>query len=273
MVTNYAFGAGKISTRPGILQSGNSLGAGLASRMASKTSDAVTGIKRTPTASVSSYMPQNLQDTAGSNVSSKSREINAFGESQTAMKQVQANQKAAKAKEAEEARKAAEATRLSSAVKTSGIKDKSSPASYANVKAGTTTGQRSQLVNQAASLIGTPYAWGGGGYGNRSSRGTGKGTQNVIGVDCSGLTSYVYSTLGIKLARQSDAQLKTAGYRTSIANLQPGDLVGWSKGGHVAMYVGNGEIIESPNVGKTVRRRKLGANENAFGVHIKLPGE
>lgn len=133
---------------------------------------------------------------------------------------------------------------------------------------------RAQLVSQAMGMIGTPYAWGGGNYGVRSSRGTGKGTQNVIGVDCSGLVTYVYSTLGVRLpARQSDAMLRAAGYRTSIQNLQPGDLVGWGRGGHVALYIGNGEIIESPNVGKTVRRRRLGAGENVFGVHIRLSGE
>jgi len=130
--------------------------------------------------------------------------------------------------------------------------------------------QRATVVNAALSLIGTPYAWGGGGYGNKGSRGVGKGTQNVIGVDCSGLTSYALSTIGLRVARQSDQQLRTSGYKTSINNLQPGDLVGWARGGHVAMYIGNGMIVESPNVGKTVRTRKIYPGEAVFGVHLNL---
>lgn len=145
-----------------------------------------------------------------------------------------------------------------------------------NFYSGPMSGSRAHLVKQAQSLLGTPYAWGGGGYGNRSSRGTGKGTQNVIGVDCSGLTSYVFGTLGIKLARQSDAQLRTSGYKTKVENLQPGDLVGWAKGGHVAIYVGNGMIIESPRPGLSVRARKLSSydyNGGVYGVRVSLPGE
>jgi cell wall-associated NlpC family hydrolase len=135
---------------------------------------------------------------------------------------------------------------------------------------------RNQIIKAAEGELGTPYAWGGGGYGNSGSRGIGLGTTNVIGVDCSGLTSYAYGTVGVKLPRYSKSQL-TMGYRTSIKNLQPGDLVGWTEGngvkGHVALYIGNGQIIESPHPGTTVRVRKLYSNEGAFGVHIKMPGE
>lgn len=134
---------------------------------------------------------------------------------------------------------------------------------------------RSQIVQNAQSMLGTPYAWGGGGVGVRSSRGTGKGTQNVIGVDCSGLTSYVYGLIGIKLPRKSDTQL-TTGVKTNINNAQPGDLVGWGPGGHVAIYAGNGQIIEAPKPGGRVQTRTLSARDRSRGVYavrLRLPGE
>lgn len=133
---------------------------------------------------------------------------------------------------------------------------------------------RQQIVNTALSYVkaGTMYAWGGGGAGTRVSRGTGKGTQNVIGVDCSGLTSYAYSQIGVKLPHYSGSQT-SMGYRTNIKNAQPGDIVGWGKGGHVAIYIGNGQIAEAPGVGKPVRTRALRPGENVYAVRLKLPGE
>lgn len=133
-------------------------------------------------------------------------------------------------------------------------------------------GVRGQILNSAIGMFGTPYAWGGGGIGNRGSRGTGLGTQNVIGVDCSGLTSYVYGLFGVRLPRTSGAQT-TMGVRTNISNARPGDLVGWAKGGHVAIYAGNGYIIHSPRPGQTVQMRKLFNGEQVFAVSLSLPGD
>lgn len=133
---------------------------------------------------------------------------------------------------------------------------------------GSATGLRAALVSSAQRYIGLPYIWG--------------GTNLSRGVDCSGLVQSVYAQLGLKLPRTAQEQANWGtnginGTRTSINNLQAGDLVAWNGGydrgryiGHIAIYAGNGEIIESPDVGLTVRRRKLRANENAFGVHLKI---
>lgn len=88
-------------------------------------------------------------------------------------------------------------------------------------------------VQKARSQIGVPYVYG-------------AGTPEV-GWDCSHLVCW---SLGI-------------GYRTSAgfanlpnaANPQPGDPV-WSPG-HVALYSGNGMMIEAPEPGKTVRETAL----------------
>lgn len=135
-------------------------------------------------------------------------------------------------------------------------------------KAPTTVRQR--LLDEAFGMLGIPYAWGGGGIGNRSSRGTGKGTTNVIGVDCSGLTSYVYGTIGVKLPRHSTAQY-SKGVKTAVKNAKPGDLIGKPGGGHVGIYIGNGKMLHSPRPGQKVQIRNVASNE--FAVSLTLPGD
>lgn len=140
-----------------------------------------------------------------------------------------------------------------------------------NYKPATNSAARQQVIQTAMQSLGTPYSYGGGSATQRVSRGINQGA-NTIGVDCSGLTSYAYAKLGVKLPRTANGQT-TYGVRTSIANAQPGDLVGWAKGGHVAIYIGNGQIIESPHTGAVVRIRNLGKNERTYAVRLTLPGE
>jgi cell wall-associated NlpC family hydrolase len=132
---------------------------------------------------------------------------------------------------------------------------------------------RQQIVNTALQYVKdkVPYAWSGGGAGVRVSRGT-RQDKNVVGVDCSGLVAYSYSKIGVNLPHYSGSQT-AMGYRTNIRNAQPGDIVGWNKGGHVAVYIGNGMIAEAPGSGKLTRVRKLGANEAVYAVRLKLQGE
>jgi cell wall-associated NlpC family hydrolase len=81
----------------------------------------------------------------------------------------------------------------------------------------------------------------------------------VVGFDCSGLTRYAYARAGISIPRNSSAQY-TALPKVSRANLQRGDLVFWATDTrrpstihHVAIYLGDGQILEAPESGKTVR--------------------
>jgi len=82
-------------------------------------------------------------------------------------------------------------------------------------------------VRAALSQRGTPYVWGG----------TAPG-----GFDCSGLTQWAYRQAGLELPRLAQDQ-DTAGYAVARSELRPGDLAVWS--GHVAMYVGNGQMVEA----------------------------
>lgn len=103
------------------------------------------------------------------------------------------------------------------------------------------------------------------------------------GVDCSGLVQQIYRQLGVSLPRTAQQQA-FYGTKAPINSLRPGDLVAWNNGasrglqvGHIAIYAGNGEIIESYQSGRPARRRKLSASEinsgYAWGVKIRFPGE
>lgn len=132
---------------------------------------------------------------------------------------------------------------------------------------------RQSIIQSAQKWIGTPYSWGGGGVsGPTKGQPTGsfpKQAVNTVGFDCSGLVQYAYAQAGIKMPRVSYGQLKQ-GSRTAIQNLSPGDLVGFGSGGHIAIYLGNGKIIEAPRTGLNVRIRNLTKSDyaRAWGVHI-----
>ncbi|MEC3913110.1 C40 family peptidase [Nocardia sp. CDC160] len=83
-------------------------------------------------------------------------------------------------------------------------------------------------VRNALSQVGTPYVWGGEAPG--------------VGMDCSGLTQWAYAQAGVSLPRLAQEQ----GYghqRVGPGDLMPGDLAVWD--GHVAMVIGNGELVEA----------------------------
>ena len=70
--------------------------------------------------------------------------------------------------------------------------------------------------------------------------------------DCSGLVQAAWRTAGVSLPRVAVDQWKrTPG--VSPALVRPGDLVVYRGGAHIAMYVGNGQIIEAPRPGSVVR--------------------
>lgn len=116
-----------------------------------------------------------------------------------------------------------------------------------------------KIVAMARKYLGTDYKWGGEGPG---------------GVDCSGLVALAYRAAGINLPRISYEQANS-GKRVGINQLRAGDLVAWDNSSrnpgadHIAIYIGNGEIIEAPQPGVPVRIRSLGKNEGSFwGVQM-----
>jgi cell wall-associated NlpC family hydrolase len=86
-----------------------------------------------------------------------------------------------------------------------------------------------ELVNYALQFVGNPYKWGGNSLTN--------------GCDCSGFVNLIYRHFGFKnVPRQSQA-FKSYGQPVAFANIKAGDIVVYP--GHVAIYIGNGKIVEA----------------------------
>lgn len=95
-----------------------------------------------------------------------------------------------------------------------------------------TANYKAKAISVAKSNLGVKYKW----AGNTPS-----------GFDCSGLVTYSFSKAGVNLPRTA-AQMYNAG--TKVTSLQPGDLLFYATSGgkkvtHVAIYLGNGQMIHS----------------------------
>lgn len=108
------------------------------------------------------------------------------------------------------------------------------------------------VIRRAQSQIGVPYSWGGGNAAG-PSRGIDSGA-NTVGFDCSGLVLYAFAGAGIKLPHYSGSQYNM-GRKIPSAQMRRGDVIFWGPGGsqHVAIFLGNGQMIEAPYTGSFVK--------------------
>jgi cell wall-associated NlpC family hydrolase len=108
------------------------------------------------------------------------------------------------------------------------------------------------VIKRAQSQIGVPYSWGGGNAAG-PSRGI-DGGANTVGFDCSGLVLYAFAGAGIKLPHYSGSQYNM-GRKIPSAQMRRGDVIFWGPNGsqHVAIFLGNGQMIEAPYTGSFVK--------------------
>jgi hypothetical protein len=100
-----------------------------------------------------------------------------------------------------------------------------------------------RAVNLARTQLGVRYVYGG---------------ASPSGFDCSGLVSWVYGRLGVRLPHNA-AALYGVGRPVSLSAIRPGDLVFFSGLGHVGLYVGGGRMIHAPQSGRRVEVQRLDA--------------
>jgi cell wall-associated NlpC family hydrolase len=135
--------------------------------------------------------------------------------------------------EASERRAAAAARRAASAAPIATVigSQPARPAPAPNARA-------QAAVDAALSQLGKPYHWGGSGPDS---------------YDCSGLTMWAWARAGVGLPHNSGAQYG-ATVRVGSGDWEPGDLLFFGNPiHHVGMYIGNGQMVEAPYSGNSVR--------------------
>lgn len=90
------------------------------------------------------------------------------------------------------------------------------------------SGTGASIASYALQFVGNPYVSG--------------GTSLTNGADCSGFTQSVFKHFGISIPRTSGEQAG-GGKSVSLSEIQAGDIIYY--GGHVAIYIGNGQIVHA----------------------------
>ncbi|MGW2521255.1 NlpC/P60 family protein [Streptomyces sp. NPDC001617] len=97
--------------------------------------------------------------------------------------------------------------------------------------------QGDRAVRYAVQQLGKPYEW---------------GAEGPTSYDCSGLTSRAWGQAGTPIPRTSQEQWARLP-RIPLKQLRPGDLVVYfPEATHVAMYLGDGKVIQAPRTGEKV---------------------
>ncbi|POX55626.1 hypothetical protein C3489_09985 [Streptomyces sp. Ru71] len=102
-----------------------------------------------------------------------------------------------------------------------------------------------RAIRYARRQLGKPYAW---------------GAEGPKSYDCSGLTSRAWQAAGTPIPRTSQEQWAHLEH-VPLRELRPGDLVVYfPKATHVALYVGEGQVIEAPRTGEKIRLSPIAAH-------------
>ena len=121
-----------------------------------------------------------------------------------------------------------------------------------------TTQLRKDLVNYACQFVGLKYVMG--------------GNSLETGTDCSGFTKLIYAHFGYGIDRTPSGQYSSAGRAVTLAEAQPGDIICYGYGGcsHVALYIGNGQIVHESNPRRGLEVNSVYFMKNIIGVRNVL---
>ncbi|MFC3995348.1 C40 family peptidase [Nocardiopsis sediminis] len=118
------------------------------------------------------------------------------------------------------------------------------------------------MIEAARSQIGVPYVWGG------ESLAEG-------GYDCSGLVQWAFAEVGVAVPRVTHDQWY-AGEQVDFADARRGDLIFWRSDptapdyiSHVAIYLGDGRMLEAPRTGLDVRETDVRTANMAGVVRVR----
>ncbi|WP_217246456.1 C40 family peptidase [Streptomyces sp. AC602_WCS936] len=115
-----------------------------------------------------------------------------------------------------------------------------------------------RAVRFAVEQLGKPYEW---------------GAEGPATYDCSGLTSVAWQRAGTPIPRTSQEQWARL-ERVPLDELRPGDLVVYfPEATHVAMYLGDGMVVQAPRPGAEVKVSPIAANPVLGAVRPDPGGE
>jgi cell wall-associated NlpC family hydrolase len=120
-----------------------------------------------------------------------------------------------------------------------------------------------RAIGYALGEVGKPYVW---------------GATGPDSYDCSGLMLRAYESAGVTLPRVARQQY-WAGAQLPVRQAQPGDLLFWGYDTsnpdsihHVAMYLGNGQMVEAANQMVPLRQRAVSFDEHELMPLAVRPG-
>ncbi|MFF9453006.1 C40 family peptidase [Streptomyces flaveolus] len=115
-----------------------------------------------------------------------------------------------------------------------------------------------RAVRFAVEQLGKPYQW---------------GAEGPASYDCSGLTSVAWQRAGTPIPRTSQEQWARLEH-VPLEDLRPGDLVVYfPEATHVALYLGDGMVVQAPRPGAEVKVSPIAANPVLGAVRPDPGGE
>ncbi|WP_121749179.1 C40 family peptidase [Streptomyces sp. E2N166] len=115
-----------------------------------------------------------------------------------------------------------------------------------------------RAVRFVVEQLGKPYEW---------------GAEGPASYDCSGLTSVAWDRAGTPIPRTSQEQWARLEH-VPLGELRPGDLVVYfPEATHVAMYLGDGMVVQAPRPGAEVKVSPIAANPVLGAVRPDPGGE